>query len=76
MAVKKGKARKYFKLATSDIKKKPRAITKYQVLSLADYKTAKSKNKLSKLKLITNMKPAPNNSAANEDMKHISDSEN
>jgi|688.fasta_scaffold2652209_1 hypothetical protein len=51
--VKKGKARKYLKLAVSDLKKKPKRISKYLVLNLKEYKQAKASNQLSQAKLVT-----------------------
>jgi hypothetical protein len=73
--VKKGKACKYVKLAVSDARRKLKPITKYRVLSLAEYKTAKSANKLGETKLISKIVPEHNLATASVEMKQATKSE-
>ncbi len=67
--VKKGKARKNVKLAVSEARRKPKPITEYRVLSLAEYKTAKSAIKLGETKLISKIEPELNLATASVEMK-------
>lgn len=64
VSVKKGKARKYLKVASDWLKKKPRTHTKYVISKLTDFKKAKTANTLEQFKLVKKaeapsmMKPA------------------
>lgn len=66
--MKKGKARKYLKLATDKVKLKKRAIQKFRVLPLADFKTAASANKLGEVKLISKIATSETGAQKNQDM--------
>ena len=57
------------KLAVSDARRKPKPITKYRLLSLAEYKTAKSANKLGETKLISKIEPEHNLATASVKIK-------
>ena len=53
--VRKCKAQKYLKLALEGKNKRPKVIKKHKVLSLADFKNAKTTGKLNEVKLITHI---------------------
>lgn len=68
LLVRKGKARKHLKIATEVIKRKPKQITKYKVLTLSAYKTAATANKLAETKFVTKIDDVPKEKAKDFEM--------
>ena len=72
--VKKGKARKYLRIAIANEKRKPRVISKYKVLNLKEYKQAKISNMLGTTRLVTKVAGGNDRKHDNEAMASAEDS--
>ena len=59
ISVKKGKARKYLKLANANQKRKPRVIAKYRALKLTDFKKATENHTIGAVKFVTKIVAEP-----------------